>query len=99
MQEMADLTSSGRVNAEYGALRTSLNSQFDDGEIVSPNKLSSRKKKVLKRADAVNLDEDEIDEDAEGPHFSFPGSYKSANREKAPARISSTHAASSNHND
>ena len=76
MQEMAVINGKSRVNVEYGPLQTSLSSD----ETHASTTVSSRKKKVLKRAGAVNFDDEESGGDEEsGPQYNYSSPHGSAN--------------------
>ena len=55
MQEMSAISSSAKVSADYEPLQVSTSSLSDETNFTA----SSRKKKKLRRAGAVNFDEDE----------------------------------------
>lgn len=61
MQEMTTINASAKVTKEYGPLSTSPNVDCETNTSVG-----SRKKKFLKRAGAINYDEDESDEESSG---------------------------------
>lgn len=58
MQEMTTINDTAKVSKEYGPLSTS-----PKGDEVETS-MSSRKKKILKRSGAINLDEDESVEES-----------------------------------
>ena len=73
---MAVINGKARVNVEYGPLQTS----FTSDETHASTTVSSRKKKILKRAGAVNYDEEESGGDEEsGPQYSYSSAIGSAN--------------------
>jgi|LauGreDrversion4_2_1035121.scaffolds.fasta_scaffold141045_1 hypothetical protein len=61
MQEMAAINGSAKTTAEYGPLQTSI-VHSDEANTT----LSSRKKKKLRRAGAVNYDEDDSGDEETG---------------------------------
>jgi hypothetical protein len=63
MQEMAAINSSVKVSADYGPLSSSSSNHHSDETNIT---LSSRKKKTLRRAGAVNYDEDDSGDDEHG---------------------------------
>lgn len=73
MQEMAAINGSAKVSAEYGPLQST--GSDETTLAAAPPSISSRKKKTLRRAGAVNYDEDEggtgVEGDDEGAHNSL----------------------------
>jgi len=84
MQEMAAINISAKVSAEYGPLPTSNSNHSDETNIT----LSSRKKKTLRRAGAVNFDEDDANGGDDEMGTSVPNSMNNAATSKyeSPAR-------------